>query len=101
MNQQLGLARERERAGRIGKAGRSKAGERLTGFFFSVTLACRMQTIIFRPQESDVQISLQMESNRATTTGAAQNCGLIHQSWITGVILLVGWRSCQDNFLSC
>jgi hypothetical protein len=30
--QQFGRTRKRERAGRIGKAGRSKAGWRLTGF---------------------------------------------------------------------
>ena len=37
-DQQLGLARHRERAGRTGKAGRSRAGKRLADFFIGSLL---------------------------------------------------------------
>src|SRR6266850_2609514 len=80
MDQQLGLTRERERAGRIGNAGLSRAGERLTYFFFSVSLGCRMQTNILRHQDLDSQLPLQVGNNRMTATSTAQNCSLIHET---------------------
>jgi hypothetical protein len=49
--QLLGRARERDRAGKTGRAGRSKAGERLAGFFFDMSLPRRTRAIIFPPQE--------------------------------------------------
>jgi hypothetical protein len=49
--QWLGRARERDRAGKTGRAGRSKAGERLAGFFLDVSLPRRTRAITFPPQQ--------------------------------------------------
>jgi hypothetical protein len=100
MDQQLGLTRERERAGRIGKAGLSRAGERLTCFFFSISLGCRMQVIILRPQELDIQIPLQVGSNRMTATSTAQNCSLIRQTEKTSKIIQGGGNPVKIIFSS-
>jgi hypothetical protein len=79
VDQQLGLTRERERAGGTGRAGRSKAGERLTGFF-GVSRVCSIPTIVLRPRESDIQIPLQMECSYATATDTASGRNFIYEA---------------------